>query len=227
MIWKLPLSVLAVSTVVYAFYAAQAWLRYGKPQPPNRQEQDALLDLFIPVYDVVERHFIAVDAPASTTFAVAYQLDLLSTPLVHLILRTREVLLRASTGHNVALRQLVPSTKAMGWRMLAEVPGREIVMGAATQPWESNVVFRPIPAEEFLAFQNPAYVKIVWTLRADAVTADTSIFRTETRVKACGPFARAKFRRYWTFLSIGIVIIRRVTLGPLKREAERQHARSK
>jgi hypothetical protein len=52
--------------------------------------------------------------------------------------------------------------------VLAEVPGREVVVGAVTQPGYSNVVFRPLPPEEFIAFREPDYVKIVWTLRADA-----------------------------------------------------------
>jgi PadR family transcriptional regulator PadR len=43
--------------------------------------------------------------------------------------------------------------------------------------------FRPIPATEFAAFQEPNYVKIVWTLRAEVIAASASMFRTETRGK--------------------------------------------
>jgi len=66
-------------------------------------------------------------------------------------------------------------------------------------------------------------VKIVWTLRADAIGANASIFRTETRAVATDPAARAKFRRYWSFLSPGIILIRWASLGPVKREAERRY----
>jgi hypothetical protein len=106
--------------------------------------------------------------------------------------------------------------------VLAEVPGREIVMGAITQPWQANVVFRPLPPDQFIAFNEGDHVKIVWTLRADAIGAATSIFRTETRAVATDGAARAKFRRYWSFLSPGIILIRWASLGPLKREAERR-----
>jgi hypothetical protein len=34
--------------------------------------------------------------------------------------------------------------------------------------------------------------------------------------------ARAKFRRYWSFLSPGIILIRWISLAPLKAEAERR-----
>ena len=88
--------------------------------------------------------------------------------------------------------------RSIGWGVLADVPGREIVMGAITQPWLADVVFRALPPEEFAAFDEPGFVKIAWTLRADPVTATTSIFRTETRVTTTDPTARARFRRYWS-----------------------------
>ena len=79
--------------------------------------------------------------------------------------------------------------------MLAEIPGREIVMGAVTQPWMANVVFRALPPDEFASFHEPDYVKIVWTLRADPRGPSESTFRTETRAVATDPGPRARFRR--------------------------------
>jgi hypothetical protein len=57
--------------------------------------------------------------------------------------------------------------KSLGWGVLAEVPGGEIVMGAVTKPWTANPVFRALPPDAFATFDEPDYVKIVWTLRAD------------------------------------------------------------
>ena len=48
---------------------------------------------------------------------------------------------------------LVNQAKAWGWNALAEEPGREIIFGAATQPWIANPVFRGIAPEE-LPVQN-------------------------------------------------------------------------
>ena len=95
-------------------------------------------------------------------------------------------------------------------------------MGAVTQPWMADVVFRPLPPEEFAAFRDPDYVKIVWTLRADPVGPAESVFRTETRAVATDSVARAKFRRYWSLLSPGIILIRWASLGQLKADAERR-----
>ena len=79
-----------------------------------------------------------------------------------------------------------------------------------------------MPPAEFTAFHEPDYVKIAWTLRADPRGPDESVFRTETRVVATDPVARAKFRRYWAFVSPGIIMIRWLSLGPVKADAERR-----
>ncbi len=103
--------------------------------------------------------------------------------------------------------------------MLAEVPGREIVVGAVTRPWEANVTFRSVPADEFATFAEPDYVKIAWTLRADPVDDWSAAFRTETRVMPTDARAHAKFRRYWPFFSPGIKLIRRMALREVKAQA--------
>ena len=98
-------------------------------------------------------------------------------------------------------RTLLAQARELGWAVLSEVPGREIVLGAVTRPWDANPIFRPLPAREFAGFHEPGYVKIVWTLRADPLGDTESIFRTETRVVTTDPIARAKFRMYWAFAS--------------------------
>jgi hypothetical protein len=118
-------------------------------------------------------------------------------------------------------RGIVALTTSIGWGVLAEVPGRELVMGAVTQPWKADVVFRALPPHEFASFRDPDYMKIVWTLRADPIDAAHSVFRTETRAVATDTVSRRNFRRYWSLLSPGIVLIRWMALGPLKIDAER------
>jgi hypothetical protein len=87
--------------------------------------------------------------------------------------------------------------------------------GAVAKPWEANVTFRSVPAEMFRAFNEPDYIKIVWTLRADASGAVISMW---TRAVATMP-CRVQVDN-WSFLSPGIRLIRRL-LGPLV-EAERR-----
>jgi hypothetical protein len=179
----------------------------------------------MPSCEVAERHQIRVAAPADVTLAAAREMDVAQSWLARGIFRTRELILGATPGERPQPRGLLEETQALGWKVLAEIPGREIVVGAVTRPWEPNVTFRGMPPEEFAAFSEPGYVKIAWTLRADPIGPAASIFRTETRAIATDASARARFRWYWAFLSPGITLIRLLTLRPLKAEAERRARR--
>jgi len=213
---------LGVAAGAYAAYAGTTWLRYGQPSHPGVNDVDPVLDRCMPVYDVAERHHIRVAAPAEITFAAACEQNLMAAPVVRAIFKAREIVLGSEPDTATHPRGLLALTKSIGWGVLAEVAGREVVMGAITQPWEANVVFRQLPPHEFVVFDEPGYVKIAWTLRADPIGADASIFRTETRAVATDAAARAKFRRYWSFLSPGIILIRRASLKPLRADAERR-----
>jgi hypothetical protein len=206
----------------YAGYVTFTWNRYGKVPWPSDEERDPLLDRFMPVYEVVDRHHIRIAAPAAVTLAAARDMDVARSAVARAIFRTRELILGAMPEARPRPRALLEELLSLGWSVLAEIPGREIVVGAVTKPWEANVTFRSIPPDEFAAFAEPDYVKIAWTLRADPIGEATSIFRTETRAVATDPVARAKFRWYWSFLSPGISLIRLMSLCPLKSEAERR-----
>jgi hypothetical protein len=224
---KLSAGAVGFAAAAYAANAVVAWVRYGQPQVASQEDTDALLDSFIPNYEVVERHHIRVAAPADITFVAACETDLMQSPVVRAIFKGRELVLASQPDRTERPRGLLAFTKSIGWGVLADVPGREIVMGAVTQPWEANVVFRPLPPDHFLAFHEPGYVKIAWTLRTDPTTPNESVFRTETRVTTTDSVARAKFRRYWSLFSPGIVLIRWLSLGRLRADAERRVAEAR
>jgi hypothetical protein len=211
-----------VAVVSYGTYVGTTWLGYGHAKPPAGQDVDPLLDRFMPTYDVAERRHISVDAPADVTLAAAYDLDMQRSAVVRAIFGTREVILRSRPEQRTVPQRLLEQMKALGWGVLAEVPGREIVVGAVTQPWKADVVFRALAPQEFAAFREPGYVKIAWTLRADPTGPTTSVARHETRAVATDPIAAARFRWYWATLSPGIKAIRYVALGLVKTEAEKR-----
>jgi hypothetical protein len=211
----------------YAAYVGIAWCRYGRATGMKKDDEaDAVLDRFMPVYEVRGRHHIRVAAPAAITFAAAREMDLLQSPAVRAIIRGRELILGATPDDRARPRGLLAEVQALGWGVLAEVPDREVVVGAVTRPWEANVVFRALPPDEFAAFDVPGYVKIAWTLRADPIGPDESLFSTETRVATTDPVARERFRRYWSFFSPGMSLIRWLSLGPLKIDAQRRARQS-
>ena len=214
---------IGLAAAAYGVCVGVTWCRYGRVNPPGPEEQDPLLDSFMPAYDVVERHQVRIGAPAGVTLEAAREMDLQGSGLVRAIIRMREAILGATPDDGPRPRGLLAEVQSLGWGVLAELPEREVVVGAVTRPWEANVTFRALPPEQFAAFSEPGYVKIAWTIRAEPSTPSASVFRTETRAYATDPTARVKFRTYWSFLSPGIILIRWAMLGPLKREAERRH----
>jgi hypothetical protein len=207
-------------------HVATAWSRYGHPPRPTDDEADPLLDRFMPEYEVVERHHIRVAAPPAVTLAAAREMDLLESRIVRAIFKGRELIMGAAPDDARRPRGLLALVQSLGWVVMAELPGREVVVGCVTKPWEPNPTFRGVSPEAFAAFAEPGYVKIAWTLRADPDGAAGSVFRSETRAIATDASARARFRPYWSCLSPGIILIRRLMRGPLKAEAERRAARA-
>ena len=213
---------IGMAAAAYAAHAAITWYRYGDPPTSSPEDADPLLDRFMPRYDVVERHHIRVHAGPDVTLAAAVDQDLLESPVVRAIITAREMILGGIPENRVMPRGLLAQVQALGWGILAEVPGREYVVGAVTRPWEPHVVFRALGPEAFAGFSEPDYVKIAWTLRADPVGEHESIFRTETRAVATDANARTTFRWYWSAFSPGITMIRWLSLRPLQAEAERR-----
>jgi len=206
----------------YAVYVGAAWTRFGrvKPQaPPPRAVVS--MDRFLPQYDVSERHQIGVKAPAPVTYAAAREVDLQRSPLVRAVFESRRILFH-SEGRELARRPFLDQVQGMGWGLLAEVPGRAMVFGAVTRPWESNVKFHPLPPARFAAFQRPGWAKIVWTLEVDPAGEERSLFRTQTRVATTDASARKRFRKYWATMSPGILLIRQQVLGLVRSDAERR-----
>jgi len=164
---------LGLLAVGYAAIVGRTWSRYGQVPSASADERDPLLDQFMPEYEVAERHHVRVAAPAAITLAVAADADLQQSRIIRAIFRARELVLGAEPDAETRPRGLLSLTTHLGWRVLAERPGREIVVGAVTQPWLPNVVFRGLAPEEFRSFHEPGYVKIVWTLRADPACGDS------------------------------------------------------
>ena len=168
------------------------------------------------------RHHVRVQAPANVTYQVACNSHL-DSPVISALFKMREAIFgRPRNAVEPPPGGLRETMRAIGWEILAEVPGREIVFGAVTQPWKRDVSFRAVPSDEFAAFAEPGYVKIAWTIRVEPINSFACTVATETRVMTTDVEARRLFRRYWAFLSPGMNVIRIAMLGQIKRAAETQ-----
>ena len=200
--------------------------KYGSAKASADSGKDSLLDRFIPDPEVVEHHQIAVEAPADLVMATAKEMQMLDSPIIRAIIRMREIAMGGQHDEREHPAKLLDQMQSIGWVILSEKAGREIVLGCVTQPWLANPIFRSVPASEYLAFAEPGYVKIAWTLRADPIDAQHAMFHTETRVATTDAAARERFKNYWSFVQPGVELIRMAMLRPLKRAAEQRHRKT-
>ena len=183
-----------------------------------------LLTPFIPNPDVADVHETVIHAPADQVFRAQCAMRFDDSRVIHAIFRLRDLALSV-TGRKPGVPAppggIIEQTKAIGWGVLANTEGRNIVMGAAAKPWRRDVTFHPLLPEQFASWHEPGWVKIAWSLEAIPVADDLAIARTRTAAVATDDESRRRFRRYWGIFSPGIRLIRRFGLRMVKRDAER------
>lgn len=192
-----------------------AWASYGHA---GEGPTSGLPHAVMPAAEIAESHEIVVDAPAAVTWGAALALDLERAGVIHAVFAGRRLLMPHTDS--AAARLTLAQLEAIGWGRVGEIPGREIVFGAVTQPWQGDVRFQPLAPDVFRAFDDPGYVKIIWTIAVDSLGPTRSRFRTETRAIATDAASRALFRRYWSWLSPGIVLIRWQAVRLVRADAE-------
>jgi hypothetical protein len=202
----------------WATWAAVTSMRYGHASAGAHP--DALLEPFIPRYEVAERHERIVAASPADAFRAVQSVRLEDSRAVRAIFRGRELILRQPAAPESPI-PFLEVVRSIGWGVLDSVPGRELVFGAVAQPWRGDVTFRALPRDRFAAFDSAGYAKIVWSIAVDSLGPRRTRVRTETRVATTDPASRALFRRYWSVFSPGIVLIRYELLRVIDREAGR------
>ena len=181
----------------------------------------SVLDPFIASPDVRERFSITVRAPSSIVYKVASEFDMQSLVLVRVIFWLRAKLLGSAPRARPA-RGLFAEMKALGWGCLIERETELFVAGAVCQPWQADVVFTPIPPDQFSSFSEPANVKIAWTIATNKISPGETRLITETRAVATDAATRCRFLGYWRWARFGIIPIRWILLPAIRRASERK-----
>ena len=167
-----------------------------------------LLSEVLPEYDFRERHARRIDAPRERVFAAVRELSADDTPLVSLLFRLRG--LRGETA-----RPIFQQMERFGFEVVAEEPGRELVVAAIGQPWKLRGGARP-RGVDFRTFDEPGYAKMALDWRFEDGT-----LTTETRVRLTDANARRAFRRYWLVVRPFSGLVRRAWLRAIAERATR------
>ena len=117
-------------------------------------------------------------------------------------------------------RPLLETAIRSGFVLLAEDPGREVVVGVVMgQPMPEWALPRRSP-QHFKQFDAPNSAKITMNFRVEPAGDGACQVLTETRVYASDPWARRVFAGYWRVIYPGSALIRRMWLRAIQRRAE-------
>jgi hypothetical protein len=177
-----------------------------------------LLDRWMPDYDVHEVHSTRVRARPLDIHRVLFEVTADEVWLFRALMTVRALGARRAGGS----RPLLETAQAGGFAVLADEPGRELVLGVMGRFWRLRQrSIRPIgsPAE-FASFAEPGFARAAMNFLIEPMDGGACLLTTETRVRATDARARRAFRAYWTLVHPGSAFIRRMWLHALKRRAE-------
>jgi hypothetical protein len=172
-----------------------------------------LIDRFVPHGDFSERHDIGVDAPPDKAWNALRDVDLGQDWIIRGLMILR--------GMKPGKRLTLNDAPRLGFVMLGEEPGVEIVVGVVGKFWRPTGNVRPIEAERFTRFDEVGFAKAAWNFRVIERGPGKSLVVTHTRIVCNDPASRRSFRRYWLLIRPFSGLIRRRALYRVKRDAER------
>ena len=181
------------------------------------------LEALMPEWEVREFHETSVAVPPAVAFTAARAV---TAPEVRLFLPLMALRLLPAAfsrrGIAVDLRApLIDLFVRNGFVLLDELPGRELVLGAAGRFWLPGGGEPPEhlrTAADFERFDEPGYAKGIVNLLVEPAGARSRV-STETRVACTDAHARRSFRRYWRLVHPGSALIRRSWLAAIRRRA--------
>jgi len=180
------------------------------------------LDHFVPVYQFREFHSIQVAASRERTYrairaVTAGEIFLFRTlTAIRRFGRPGPESILSAPEH----RPLLDVATHSGFMLLAEDPGREIVIGTlvvAPRGWRPR--HSPTP-EDFKSLHAPGFAPAAMNFRLEDNGPGACRVTTETRVYATDAGTRRRFAAYWRVIYPGSALIRRMWLRAIRVRAE-------
>jgi hypothetical protein len=169
-----------------------------------------LLDKAMPEYDRREVHRRRIHAPADAIWAAAKELRGDEMTVMRALMGIRTL----GRGPRAGDRTVLASFRGMGFRLIAEEPGRELVVAGIGRFWLPSGGLRKVESsEQFAAFAEPRYAKVAFNFRLEGLS-------TETRIAGTDAHARRRFGAYWLLVRPGSGLIRREWLRAIDKRAQ-------
>lgn len=182
---------------------------------------DTLIERILPEYEFRDEISVPVKAPASALLSACRRVTLEEMPIAAWLGKVRywPGRLRGRTPEAPRGVPFFQQLLASGNVILAEGP-HEIVLGSIGK-FHQLFDQRPIAlqsANEFLAFGDPAYQKLVMSLRVEETVQGRRLV-LEHRTHALSPSARKAFAWYWLVIEPGGHFVSWLLLRAVRRRA--------
>ena len=205
------------------------------PAPDRRAPTVASrLDEVVPVWQFEERHETRIHASPAAVEAAIRAVTAREIALFRILTWLRSPRL---PGTNTPESLLAPPADEpilavalrSGFQLVAEEPGRELVLGAVVLAPAS---LRALPAaelerlrseftpEKFRALSDPGFAKAAMSFRWTDEGNGWTRLTTETRIFATDAHAKRRFAAYWRLIYPGSSLIRHTWLAAIRRRAE-------
>jgi hypothetical protein len=191
--------------------------REAKGDTRSTDRGGAMVDEFLPVFDVSDGVAVVVAADAPRTWDALMEADLIEVgrrrPLVGLLGAARmlpDVVWNLLHGEHPAggpERLTLRDTATLpmrggGWVLLDERPSEEIALGLVGKFWRPVIEFAEVDASAFEDFSVPGYAKTVYALGTRQIDPEKTLLWATMRTATTDEYASRWFRRYWT-LGVG------------------------
>jgi hypothetical protein len=166
----------------------------------------------------VER--VAVAAPPAEAWRLLRHVDIYRhVPIFRRLIALRGLpdRLRGRAAPPLARATIDDIAARSEFRVLAEEPGREVVLGAIGTFWQPTILWRQVAPDAFERFDTPGWGKVAWNLRVDPRGAGCWV-TCEVRVTVTSDDAWPRFQRYWRIIGRFSHGVRRAFLSSVARE---------
>jgi hypothetical protein len=177
-----------------------------------------LIDSFAPNPDSVETHRIAINASPEVVYRALWTADLGSSLVIKFLLALRSLpefivypRQPLRRDRRITLQTLIDA----GFGVLAEQPGKEVVLGVSGKFWRPTGNLSPFYRADFDAPVAQGRARAVWNFHVEG-RSDQTTLSTETRVICGDRSSRRKFRAYWFFVRPFSGLIRRLMLRAVR-----------
>ena len=201
-----------------SFFRTLLLIKHRISLPP---ESRALIDRFMPAFDVSEYHQTIIRAPIERVYEALQNTDLGHSRMIRLLLRLRALPGGLRGGERRTIPKLdLRAILAAGFVLLGESPPNELALGVVGQFWTLSGSRCRVSTEEFFDFDRPGYAKAVWNFSLVQESMSTTRLATETRVRCMDEASRRRFRIYWALIAPFSGLIRREALRVIRHSAE-------